>query len=92
MGTNSNITTHDSFAFLLYSSILEVWYGECSYILVAWTLSIELWGTFLVYLVALTAHKYKYRFFFYTAILTFFFSMEYIDFLNLTSNKCIKFV
>ena len=78
------ISVNTSFTYLLYSSMLHVWYGGWSYTIVAWTLSIEFWGTLLVYLVALSAHNYKYRFFFYTAIITFFISIEYIGFLNLT--------
>ena len=91
LGTYNGIRDF-SFAHLLWSSLLGVWYGKWNYVIVTWTLTIEFWGTFLVYLVALTAHNQKGRYFFYTAILTFFFTMEYIGYLNLSSFELSEIV
>ena len=82
-----NYLKNKTFGDLLWAGILETWWGGHSIMHQTWTLSIEFWGSFFIYLVALTAHNYKYRFFFYTAIITFFYSMTYIGFLNLTYYK-----
>lgn len=57
-----------------------------------WTLGIEFWATFMIYLISLTGHNYKGRFFFYVSIIIFFFSMQYIGFLNLTYYKVNMFL
>jgi len=46
----------------------------------------------MIYLIALTGHNYKGRFFFYTSIIIFFFSMQYIGFLNLTYYRVNMFL
>lgn len=82
-----NALKNKSFGQVIWAGTLETWWGGNSIMVQTWTLHIEFWASFFVYLVALTAHNYKYRFFFYTAIITFFYSMTYIGFLNLTYYK-----
>jgi len=74
---------------LLYAATLETWAGpSVSFIEPTWTLGIEFWATFLVYLIAFTAHAYRGRFFFYIALIFFFWTVEYLGFLNLIPWKC----
>ena len=70
-----NEIKNKTFGEVIWAGTLETWWGGNSIMVQTWTLSIEFWASFVVYLVALTAHNYKYRFFFYTAIITFFLSM-----------------
>lgn len=87
-----NKIKNKTFTQLLWAGMLETWWGGWSFIGPTWTLGIEFWATFIVYLTALTAHNYKGRFFFYTAIIVFFVSMQYIGFLNLTYFKVNLFL
>lgn len=70
-----NLLKNKTFGNVLWAGMLETWWGGWSFMAPTWTLGIELWATFLVYLVALTAHNYQGRFFFYTSIIFFFVSM-----------------
>ena len=73
-----------TFTELLYAAMLETWCTTSTrFINPTWTLGIEYWATLLVYIVAFTAHSYRGRFFFYTAIVTFFWTIDYLGFLNL---------
>jgi len=45
-----------SFFDLIYAGMLETWFTSWAFIEPTWTLSIEMWATFLVYLVAFTGH------------------------------------
>lgn len=79
-----NKLKNKTFLNLLYAAILETWAGpSVSFIEVTWTLGIEFWATFLVYLIAFTGHAYRGRFFFYTALIFFFWTVEWLGFLNL---------
>lgn len=80
------------FGDLLWAAMLETWWGGWSFMAPTWTLGIEFWATFMIYLVALTGHNYQGRFFFYVSIIIFFFSMQYIGFLNLTYYKVNMFL
>ena len=80
------------FGDLLWAAMLETWWGGWSFMAPTWTLGIEFWATFMIYLIALTGHNYKGRFFFYVSIIIFFFSMQYIGFLNLTYYKVNMFL
>ena len=73
-----NKIKNKTFTQLLWAGMLETWWGGWSFIGPTWTLGIEFWATVIVYLTALTAHNYKGRFFFYTFIIVFFVSMQYI--------------
>ena len=69
---------------LLFTSMFETWAGPTlSFIGPTWTLGIEFWATYLIYIVAFTAHAYRGRFFFYAALIFFFWSIEWLGFLNL---------
>ena len=82
--TTLNKLKNKTFANLLYAALLETWAGpSVSFIEVTWTLGIEFWATFLVYLIAFTGHAYRGRFFFYIALIFFFWTVEYLGFLNL---------
>jgi len=82
--TTFNKLKNKTFLNLLYAATLETWAGpSTSFIEVTWTLGIEFWATFLVYLIAFTGHAYRGRFFFYVALIFFFWTVEYLGFLNL---------
>lgn len=51
-----NKIKNKSFIDLIYAGMLETWYGGWSFIEPTWTLSVEMWATYLIYLVAFTAH------------------------------------
>jgi len=64
--------------------MIEVWCGPSTrFMNPTWTLGIEFWATLLVYVVAFTAHAYRGRFFFYLAFIFFFWTIDYLGFLNL---------
>lgn len=64
--TYKNKIKNRSFADMIYAGMLETWWGGTSYMDTTWTLFIELWGSFLVFMIAVTAHAYRGRFLFYT--------------------------
>ena len=79
-----NKIKNKTFLNLLYTAMFEIWAGpSISFIEPTWTLGIEFWATYLVYLVAFTGHAYRGRFFYYVALIFFFWSVEYLGFLNL---------
>lgn len=57
---------------LMYDSLFNVWYGDNSWDLPVWTLSIELIATFMVYLIAQTIVEYRGRPWIYALLLLFF--------------------
>jgi peptidoglycan/LPS O-acetylase OafA/YrhL len=86
-----NKIKNKTFLSLLYTAMLEIWAGpDISFIEPTWTLGIEFWATYLIYIVAFTSHAYRGRFFFYTALIFFFWSIEYLGFLNLIPWKTGK--
>ena len=79
-----NKIKNKTFLSLLYTAMFEIWAGiSISFLEPCWTLGIEFWATYLIYIVAFTAHAYRGRFFFYAAIIFFFWTVEYLGFLNL---------
>jgi len=70
-----NRLKNKTFGDLLWAGMLETWWGGWSFMAPTWTLGIEFWASFMIYLVALTAHNYNGRFFFYTSIIVFFLTM-----------------
>lgn len=63
---------HKTFLDLAYDSIFNVWYGDNTWAIPIWTLSLELIATFMVYLIAQTVIEYKYRGWIYGLIIGFF--------------------
>jgi len=82
-----NKIKNKTFFDLIYAGVLETWYGGWSFIEPTWTLSVEMWATYLIYLIAFTGHQYRGRFFWYLAIIFFFLTMDYLGYLNLVSYK-----
>ena len=79
-----NKIKNKTFLNLLYTAMLEIWCGpDISFIEPTWTLGVEFWATYLIYIVAFTGHAYRGRFFFYVALIFFFWSIEWLGFLNL---------
>jgi peptidoglycan/LPS O-acetylase OafA/YrhL len=86
-----NKIKNKTFTNLLYTAMFETWAGPTlSFIGPTWTLGIEFWATYLIYIVAFTAHAYRGRFFFYAALIFFFWSIEWLGFLNLVPWKAGK--
>ena len=47
--------------------LFATWYGDNSWVTATWTMSVELFATFFIYLIAQTAIKYRGRFWIYIA-------------------------
>lgn len=47
-----------NFATLVLDGLIGTWFGNNDYTVVTWTLSIELWATFLIYLLAFVTIEY----------------------------------
>lgn len=63
---------HKTFLDLTYDSLFNVWYGDNTWAIPIWTLSLELIATFMVYLIAQTVIEYKYRGWIYGLVIAFF--------------------
>ena len=61
---------------LLTTSFVNVWFGDDHINFPEWTMSVELWGSFLVYLSAISFYKYKHRYAIYTVEIVFFLVAE----------------
>jgi hypothetical protein len=68
-----------NFAHLIFDGLFGIWFGDTSYCIATWTLSIELFATFFVYLLAFTAINYRNRFWIYVLVCVFVFIVETLD-------------
>lgn len=59
------------FGIFLADTTLGVWMGDTSYSIAEWTLSIELYASFFIYLIAFTVINYRWRFTIYIFICLF---------------------
>ena len=64
---------------MLVTSFVTVWFGENHWNGPEWTLSVELWGSFLVYLTVITLYNYKFRYAIYVAIIMFFGTAQFMQ-------------
>ena len=69
---------------MLLDGFVGTWFGNNDYTVVTWTLSIELWASFLVYLVALVTIEYNYRYVIYIIISTIIWGACAADAYNIT--------
>ena len=72
--TNKNaflLIKRKNFANLLLDGLIGTWFGNNEYTVVTWTLSIELWATFFVYLLAFVSIQFKWRYAIYIILLPF---------------------
>jgi peptidoglycan/LPS O-acetylase OafA/YrhL len=76
-----------SFLEFCLDATLGIWYGDNTWAVAVWTLSIELTATFMVYLLAQTAVEYRGRFYVYGLTILFFLVPYYIDKWKLTDYK-----
>jgi predicted branched-subunit amino acid permease len=74
----------------VFDSTIGVWYGDNTWCVAVWTLSIELTATFLVYMLAQTVVEYRGRFYIYGITIAFFLVPYYLDKWGLTSYKLEK--
>lgn len=61
-----------SFMNLLLGSFVFVWFGDHRWNLPEWTMAFELWGSFLVFLTAMSLYNYRQRYVLYFLIMGFF--------------------
>lgn len=47
-----------SFLYLIYDGLIGTWYGDTNYAVVTWTLSIELFASYIIYILAQTVVRY----------------------------------
>jgi hypothetical protein len=57
---------------MLVNSLVTVWFGDYHVQIVEWTLSVELWGSMLVYISVITLYNYKNRYAIYIGLMAFF--------------------
>lgn len=70
---------------MIYAGMLETWWGGSSYMDTARTLFIELWGSFLVFMIAMASQDCDAcngRFLVYAMLIFIFISLESSEFLN----------
>jgi peptidoglycan/LPS O-acetylase OafA/YrhL len=60
-----------NFGLLLLDGLVGTWLGNNDYTVVTWTLSIELWASFLIYILALVTINYRWRYMIYFFIFVF---------------------
>jgi len=65
-----------NFGHLIIDGLVGTWFGDQSYTPATWTLSIELFATFFIYLVAFTAVNYRARYTIYLGIFVFIFTAQ----------------
>jgi peptidoglycan/LPS O-acetylase OafA/YrhL len=51
-----------SYANMLWTSLIGVWFGDASWLGPEWTLSLELWCSYIVYIILLSLYPFKYRY------------------------------
>jgi tRNA isopentenyl-2-thiomethyl-A-37 hydroxylase MiaE len=56
---------------LLLDGLIGTWFGSNDYTYVTWTLTVELWATYYVYILASTVVYYQNRWILYTIVLLF---------------------
>jgi peptidoglycan/LPS O-acetylase OafA/YrhL len=74
----------------VFDSTIGIWYGDNTWMVAVWTLSIELTATFMVYLLAQTAVEYRGRFYIYGVTCLFFLVPYYLDKWGFTDYKLEK--
>ena len=67
------ILKRKNFLHLIFDGLFGIWLGDTSYCIATWTLSIELFATFFVYLLAYTSINYRNRFYIYILVCAFVF-------------------
>lgn len=60
-----------NFGTLLLDGLFGTWFGNKDYTVVTWTLSIELWASFFIYLVAFVSIEYRWRYILYILVILF---------------------
>jgi peptidoglycan/LPS O-acetylase OafA/YrhL len=78
------IKQKSGFLEFLLDSLIGTWYGNNDYAYVTWTLTVELWATYFVYIVAQTVVWYRHRYILYIIILLFIYIPRISDDLKLT--------
>lgn len=68
-----------TFLSFCFDITIGIWYGDNSWAIATWTLSIELVATFMVYLIAQTVIEYRGRFYIYGIIIMSFLGPYYIE-------------
>lgn len=69
---------------LILDGLIGTWFGNNDYSYVTWTLSVELWASYFVFIVAETVVFYKYRWILYVSILLFLYIPRITDDLGYT--------
>jgi hypothetical protein len=62
--------------------LFGTWLGDNSWAAATWTMSVELWATFMIYLIAQTSVKYRGRFWIYILACFFVFIPEMTNYLD----------
>ena len=65
------------FSDMLVTTLVTVWFGDDHWNTPTWTLSVELWGSFLVYFMVITLYNYQYRYGIYVCTMIFFSIAQY---------------
>ena len=68
---------------LIFDGLAGTWFGDDTWTIATWTLSIELLATYLIYVAAQAAVQYRGRFFIYFAIILIFWMFQFLGFLDI---------
>ena len=80
-----------NFGIFLEDVLIGCWIGNTDYFIAQWTLGIELFASFFIYLIALTIVNYRQRLFFvYMPVMIFIFAARICDRLLITEYKLGK--
>jgi peptidoglycan/LPS O-acetylase OafA/YrhL len=74
-----NLLKNKTFLDLTFDATIGIWYGDNTWAVAVWTLSIELTATFMVYLIAQTIIEYRHRFYIYFVIMAYFLIPYYTE-------------
>ena len=77
---------------LMMDSLFGTWFGDASWSGATWTLSIELFATFFIYLFCQTSTQYRNRYFLYFIIIGFVFFPEISDSYDMTKYRLPELV
>lgn len=81
-----------TFGEFVIDQLFVTWFGGDDWSTATWTMSIELFATFFIYLISQTSVNYRNRFWVYIATLLFFFIPQFTDEYKWTSYKMGKIV
>ena len=72
---------------LIFDGLAGTWFGDDTWTIATWTLSIELFATYLIYVAAQSAVQYRGRFMIYFFILVVFWTFQFLGFIDMVDTQ-----